>query len=284
MTEVNPEEFNFLDVVDAPPVEEPKQKKATRKAPVKKAAAVEQNVHGSDTPDPINMADLDERPAAKPKKKPARPAHIEIDDDLKKAGEEKQTLVMTIMRYQNSKRFGGYLKENGLINKCETLNKKSAEELKELLVRIRFSVSNRGTDSFIDEMIKAGMSGAEALISAKTKYKVTGMTNMCFTDDEWLDCYELCRLEYMSFSYIRPELRLMLSTFRIGATVHAINTHPSLAHIQAKPEFKPETQREERPDNITEAHPPQVVSTKGIKESNSTTLGRASNLIEPEFD
>jgi hypothetical protein len=298
MAEVNPEEFKFLDIVDAPPVEEEpakpkKSRSAAKKAPLKKVAAA---VDQEPTPEPVNMADLDdsaEHKSQQPKKaaskKPARPANIEIDDDTKKAAEDKQTLIMTVMRYQESARFSDYLKKNGLITKCETLNKKSPEELKELLVRIRFCLSNRGAGSLIDEMIRAAMSGTEALVSAKTRYKITGMSEMAFSDEEWLDCYELCKLEYLSFGYIRPELRLMLSTFRIASACHVLNTDARFANINTlnkpKQEFRAEEAKLEAPAvSKLDERKDNIVSTAGVKKSNSQTLGRASNLIEPEFD
>ena len=217
--------FNFLDCVDPPKenVEEetkPK-KKTTKKSKSKKTIEDSEQLQESS----IEVIEHENKPA-----------NIEIDDKIKKEGEDKQTLIMTILRYQDSKRFSDYLKKHALITKPEALDKKEIKQLKELLVRIRFCLSNRGASSLIDDFIKAGLSGAEALISTKTKYKITGMTEICFNDEEWLDCYELCKLEYLSFGYIRPELRLLLATLRIGSTCHVINTNERFKNVVNQPQ------------------------------------------------
>lgn len=184
-----------------------------------------------------------------------------------------------------------------------------AAELKEILVRVRFCLGNRGAGSMIDELVKGGMTGAESLISIKTKYKITGATQLCWSDDEWLDCFELCKLEYLSFGYIRPELRLMLSTFRIATACHVMNTDERVANMLGRPTVnttgttgttdttgttEPNTDVKRKaekgtakpranniePDFDTATGP----SVSGVKQSNSAEIGRASNLVEPEFD
>ena len=319
----NNESFSFLDVVDAPKEDateaapaKVKKPRAPRKA---KVAAVPDDV----APESVHVQSVgvehDEpamnsaKPKTKPKKRTTKPADIEITDEEKAEAENKQTLVMTVLRYQESARFADYLKKQGLIYKAEKLNKMDAADLKEILVRVRFCLGNRGAGSMIDELVKGGMTGAEALISVKTKYKITGMTQICFSDDEWLDCFELCKLEYISFGYIRPELRLMLSTFRIATACHVMNTDENLkkqfdslnmpnagtgaganagtgaganAAIDVKRKAKTGTKLKPRANNIepdfdTTATGPSV---SGVKQSNSAEIGRASNLVEPEFD
>jgi len=306
MTEQNTaESFSFLDVVDAPAIDDTqagttgtgttgtktkvKKPRAPRKA--KTVEPVEHN-NANDAND-ANNDDIvcDVVPKSKPKsrssKKASKPADIEIDDEAKAEAETKQTLVMTVLRYQESTRFTEYLKKQGLITKAEKLNKMDIAELKEILVRVRFCLGNRGAGNMIDEFVKMGMSGAEALISLKTKYKITGMTEMCFSDEEFLDCYELCKLEYLSFGYIRPELRLMLSTFRIATACHVLNTDERFANINTlnKTDAKGPAKLEKRADNIGGCPiGPVGPSVAGVKKSNSATLGRSSNLVEPDFD
>jgi hypothetical protein len=265
-------EFNFLDCVDKP--EEPaptnaeeghkkkttKPKKKTTKAKVEEEQnQLEQNQLEQNDGDDDNKNITTE------------------DEKIKKSAETKQTLIMTLLRYQDSTRFKEYLKKNGFTYKAEQLEKKDSKQLKDLLTRVKFCLSNRGAGSFLDEMLRGGLTAAEALISTKTKYKITGMTEICFSDDEWCDCYELVKLEYLSFGYVRPELRLLLSTFRIASACHVLNTDDRFKHM------KPQEQ-ERQPERNQQTEPEKGVSVKGIKKSTSNTIGRSSSLAEPSFD
>ena len=108
----------------------------------------------------------------------------------------------------------------------------------------------------VNGMIRGGMLTTELLLLNKTNLKVKGLTDQCFSDEDWLFTLERVKCKYglMSLGFeMDPLLELTMSTFYAGLILHKVNSS-----IHQTPDSKVNLDKE------IEVSPPQPVSEKKI--------------------
>lgn len=160
----------------------------------------------------------DESPdEVKPKKTKATPVKL-TDEEI----EKKEKLLMTLQQYSSSPRLGPYLKKTfkPLLSSSK-IPKMTISELEELVTRVRTVCNNKTNTVGQDKMIRFAMKTSETLVTGMSRGKldVTGTTDMCFEDEEWLDMLEQIKIEYLSFPTMSLPVRFTFATMSMGYRV-----------------------------------------------------------------
>ena len=138
---------------------------------------------------------------------------------------KKQALLMGLARYDDSKRFGEYLRQSGFNLKSKTLPRKSIEELEGLLNRVRFAVQCKNDRVFSDAILRRLFKGMETYITMKSQCKIQldGLQDTLWSNDAFLDDLEAFQLEYATFARINYKYRMIGTILSTAAAVNAIN-------------------------------------------------------------
>ena len=102
-----------------------------------------------------------------------------LKEDLGMSGSiDAQQARAMLVRYRGSKKFSKFLKESGFKLEDRVLNKLSEEDLKSLLERVQFAVSNKNSEGLFKAGIMSGLQGLEFVASKNKLYelKVEGLT------------------------------------------------------------------------------------------------------------
>lgn len=148
---------------------------------------------------------------------------------------EKQTLIMTIRKYQDNQRFKKFVtKDLGVNDTYGTLNKKSISTLKDILERIRVNLDNRNVDKMLDAMAKNGSVVYEKVLSSW--YDIDGFTDNLFSQESFLDCLEKVKIE-TNLPRIPPSVQMGYIVLQTTLLTHELNKSK-----------KPKTEMEGPPD------------------------------------
>lgn len=152
---------------------------------------------------------------------------IQINNPQAKANDtkEKANLIFSVKAYLNNPRFGKYLKEQGKNYSDSRLNSMRIEELQLELESLDLTLANRGSQDFIDQMIKNGLLVAERTVHDRTELKVAGTTSELWQNDKFLDLLERAKLKYgLPSVQLDPALELALIVAQTAMMVHHRNT------------------------------------------------------------
>jgi len=153
--------------------------------------------------------------------------HATDNKDRIAAEEIRQALILKIQRYQNSERFGAFVKKELHINhSVAKLQQMTTEKLENLLIQIRLALDQRGIDHFFDVLATSGVVGLEKCVNPV--YECSGFGQRLLANEQFWDCYERIKLEY-TMPNIPPHLHMMML---IGTTM--VLTHESNKMIRAK--------------------------------------------------
>lgn len=137
----------------------------------------------------------------------------------------KQKLIMSIQKYGNNSRFGEYLTNQGHDFKISYLKKLNIEDLKLELAKQELALSNRTSSNMIDNAIKSGIIFSEKTITSTTKYKIHGLTDELYSNDEYLDLLERSKLAHFNISIkLDPLLELAFVIAQTAVILHGKNT------------------------------------------------------------
>jgi len=145
----------------------------------------------------------------------------EPKDDTK----ERAAVIFSIKSYGKSARFKKLWKAEGVKFGDAALNKMSLDALKLKLESLDMLIANRHTSDFIDVLLKNGLSFAENIIDSRTKFKIGGLAEELFDNDNFLDTLERLKLKYSLPSVnIDPGLEIMMIVIQTAMMVHQTNT------------------------------------------------------------
>ena len=135
----------------------------------------------------------------------------------------KEDLITKILNYENSTRFGAYIKKEMKINfSREQLSKKSLSQLEALMYRIRTSLNSRHMEGVYDHFVKTIASGYENVVTS-FGYDITGFQTMLLNNPAFWDAFEMWKLE-RKLPEIPPSLQLM----------YIISSTTFVAHLQTQ--------------------------------------------------
>lgn len=193
------------------PKQEVPQAKQPSAADVKKQAAEEKKIAAAQA----RAAKAAQTAEAKEaKKKEAEEKKIAKRDEAL----EKTKLIMMIKRYETSERFGPFLKKMGF--KFTGLEKKKVEDLHNMVIALRFAISNRTTNKFWQQASYMGVGLIEQ--SLNPVYDVTGLNNAVHMNPEYLDALEQLMLENQSLAFLDPKYKMAYIICQTAYQCHQI--------------------------------------------------------------
>jgi hypothetical protein len=122
-------------------------------------------------------------------------------------GADKRSLIMTIRRYAESKRFKEYLSTMFDLS-LEKLEQLETYEVRRLLDDVRFSITNKNVSNMVGGVVLSGLQQIEKMTSSYF-LDVTGLTQICVNSPEFMDVLEELKLENQTFSNASPKHRLL---------------------------------------------------------------------------
>ena len=146
--------------------------------------------------------------------------------------ENKQKYVYQILKYQDSPRFGNYVKKNLKINFSETaLQKKKVKTLEELLNRIRINLDNRNLDNFYNAMLMNATLSFEKLMD--NFYTIEGFSESLMTNPHFLDSVERYKIENIGkMPSIPPSLQIVFIMSQTAMICHEVAKHKKRASTE----------------------------------------------------
>ena len=241
---------DFTPSVPEPKAKKPRAKKKKEESDVPEVAALLEPVADIEP-----AADAGLNSTIKKRKPRAKKAEEKLDlvpdEELAKQHEEKQKLLLTLQRYDES-RFHDYIKKAGI--KFTKLDEKTNGELIELVNRVRYLVNNKGSD-VSESAIRYAFEFAEKGITkgSKGKFDLNGLTLALWQDEGFLEDLERFRLEYLNFLKMDYRIRLLTTIATTAIRVNLINKQMNAAlagqaaapaEVEAKVEAKAETKAE----------------------------------------
>ena len=135
---------------------------------------------------------------------------------------EKEDVIMKILNYQNSNRFGALIKKELKMNYSrDQLAKKTLEEIENLLYRIQSFLNNRNMAGIYEQMVKTTAVGYENIVSEF--YDIKGFSNLLVQNPMFWDTFEMWRCE-RSMPNIPPSLQLLYIVSSTTLVAHVQNT------------------------------------------------------------
>lgn len=120
---------------------------------------------------------------------------------------EKEDLIIKVINYQNSSRFGTQIRKELKMNfSRDQLAKKTTQEIDNVLYRIRNFLNNRGLSGIYEQMAKTTAVGYENIVSEF--YDITGFSDLLLNNPAFWDEFEMWKCE-RSLPDIPPSLQLM---------------------------------------------------------------------------
>lgn len=130
-------------------------------------------------------------------------------NDTDKEETEREKLIMKIIKYQDNKRFGEYVRKKLSINYTRSqLIKLNSKRLEQLLNRIRINLNNRNVDVVFNNMAKTMSIGLEK--SVTPFWNVDGFSDNLLMNPSFWEVFEKWKIEqelpdippYLQLSYI----------------------------------------------------------------------------------
>ena len=135
---------------------------------------------------------------------------------------EKEELIVKIINYQNSARFGAYVKKEMKINASrEQLAKKSISQLEAIMYRIHTALNTRHLEGVYEHFVRTCAAGYENVVTS-FGYDITGFQSLLLNNPAFWDSFEMWKLE-RTLPNIPPSLQLMyiVSSTTIVAHLHS---------------------------------------------------------------
>ena len=143
---------------------------------------------------------------------------------------EKITLIWKIQKYQNSQRFGQFVRNAIHVNHTESqLKKLSITQLNDILAKIRIQLDNRNLDDFYNSLIKGGATVMETVLNPY--YNIDGYGDNLINNKTFMDALERYKIEH-PFPSISPSIQLsyaMISTFVMTHEINKRGLNPNIA-------------------------------------------------------
>ena len=153
---------------------------------------------------------------------------------------DKETLIMKILKYQSSRRFGAYItKELKITQSRQQLSKLSVERLNNILHRIRLNLNNRNLDAIFENMAVTCAKGYETTVT-HFGFDIDGFTDLLTANPGFWDAFERWKIE-REMPDIPPSIQLGYIVATTTLAAHSLNAGKSL---------KPTKQTESRSNAI----------------------------------
>lgn len=146
---------------------------------------------------------------------------------------DKESLIMKILKYQSSRRFGKYVSKDLKISQSrEQLNKLSIDRLKNILHRIRLNLNNRNMDAIFENMALTCAKGYETTVT-HLGYDIEGFTDILTQNPGFWDAFERWKIE-REMPDIPPGIQLgyIIATTTLAA--HTLSAGKEVTNIESR--------------------------------------------------
>ena len=134
---------------------------------------------------------------------------------------EKRTLIFKIQKYQNSQRFGSFVRHSLHINQSESqLNKLNLDQLNDILAKIRLQLDNKNLDTFYNSLIEGGCNIMENVLNPY--YNIDGYGKNLISNHTFMDALERYKIEN-PFPSISPSIQLSYAMISTLIMTHELN-------------------------------------------------------------
>lgn len=170
--------------------------------------------------------------------------------DENETGKKKENLIMIILKYQQSKRFGPILKKDLKLNYTrDTLSRKKINQIEVILHRIRSFLNSRNLDAVFEHMASTCAIGYEKTVTPF--YNIDGFSQILLQNPDFWDCLERWKIE-RELPNIPPHLQMLYIVASTTITAHEINklkspavaTQPDLVIVDKDDKKEKETELE----------------------------------------
>jgi len=161
------------------------------------------------------------------------PTKVELKHEATDDDTEHSKRIIVIMNYMNNKIFGEYLRKDFSIKyTVEQLNKKKIKDLDKIITQIRTICNSKSSDQGLDAALFTATSVVENTVSTRTQYNMRGWTQLLQNDQQFIEAWNLIKLERLSFARMSPEVKFAwcLATNAMGV----ITLNKQLEHATAQ--------------------------------------------------
>ena len=155
-------------------------------------------------------------------------------NNKKEISAERQMLILKIQKYQNSPRFGDYVRKQLKINfNNDQINKKSIKQLENTLSKIRVNLDNRNVDKIMDSMVTHGLLVLEK--GGKTiGFNIDGTASSLMDSDDFLNAFERFKIDECG---VIPKMPLKLQLLYMISSTMMVQYHINQQIVKSdKPE------------------------------------------------
>ena len=159
-----------------------------------------------------------------------------IDKDIvdPKKVEDKQRIIFTIQKYQDSKLFGDIVKnELGFKQSFSELNDTTMEDLHNILSRIRIHLDNKNIAKFYDSIATSLAITYESVVSPF--YNVEGFSDMLLDNEEFWTIFERFKCDN-ELPSINPSAQLLFIIAQTSLMAHHLPPPDDDYEMQAPPD------------------------------------------------
>ena len=143
----------------------------------------------------------------------------------------KEDLIIKIMNYQNSGRFGALLKKNLKINFTrEQLTKKSQSQLEAVMYRIRTYLNTRHMEGIYEQMVRTTANGYESIVT-NFGYDIEGFSDLLLNNPAFWDAFEMWKLE-RKLPDVPPSLQLLYIISSTTVVANMKNRHKAVSRTE----------------------------------------------------
>ena len=140
---------------------------------------------------------------------------------------DKEEMIMKILKYQSSRRFGPYItKELKITQSRQQLVKLSDDRLKNILHRIRLNLNNRNMDAIFENVALTCAKGYETTVSG-LGYDIEGFTDLLTSNPGFWDAFERWKIE-RHLPDIPPGIQLGYIVASTTLAAHTLNAGKSI--------------------------------------------------------
>ena len=158
--------------------------------------------------------------------------------------QEREIQVMKIIKYQESERFGEYLKETlGLNYTADELRKRNSKQLNDILIKIRLRLDNRNVDQLFSQMVE--MSAVMFEKGVNPVFECSGFAKNLLNNPSFHDAIERYKIE-LKLPNVPPLVQISYIVTATLITTHEMN---KIQQVNQQPQEK-EPDIEKKNSNI----------------------------------
>ena len=191
-----------------------------------------------------------------------------------KSKTDKEKMIMKIVKYQESKRFGDKIKKGlGIKYKREQLLKCSIENLESILFRIRSFLNTINLDSVFEHMARHCAKGYEDLMS--NFVDIQGFSDLLLSNPAFWDAFERYKIE-QEMPEIPPSFQLF---YIVASTTYIAHLQNRVKHLN-----RPESHKSHKQNDLVIVDKDDIKIENNKQSKESKTNKDKSNVSKSKLN